>query len=383
MVSSDPQFYIPFLHTTIDPGFLLKILTGIAVLALLTGYVVASRREKLYPDFETIGFEKGAASFTEGKKNFVTQGKEILWAGLRKCHGPFQVISDAGPMIVFPSRYVNELKKNDKALSMNGFVEREFFPWVPGFDGPRASLTGTVVQDSVRIKLTQSLNLITKDLCEETDSTLRDMFGESEEWRSCYFQRICPDLVARLSSRVFLGPVVAHDQEWLRIAVDYTIKMMSAARALRLWPSALQPFVHYFVPECRALRAQSSVARRIIDGEIQRRRVKWEQDVKNGKPVSKTADSLGWMQELSHGKPFDLAGGQLGLTFAAIHTTSDLLTKVLYRLCMSPEYMQALREEMISVLTKEGWKKTSLYQMKLLDSLLKETQRLEPPTYGE
>ena len=188
----------------------------------------------------------------------------------------------------------------------------------------------------------------------------------------------CPTFVARLSSRVFLGPVIARDEEWLPIAVSYTINLMRAARALKQWNYMLRSVVHWFLPECKDLRAQYKSARKIINQEIERRRQLWEADKKAGRPVSKTADSLGWMQELGHGKNFDLAGGQLALTFAAIHTTSDLITKSMVRLATSPEIADALRKEMIEVLGNEGMKKTSLYQMKLLDSFLKEVQRLEP-----
>ncbi|KAI9658578.1 MAG: hypothetical protein M1821_002138 [Bathelium mastoideum] len=380
MLSAAPSstFPIPYLPINLTSYI---ILASAFLLVVVTRYYASVHHPKLFAGFETIGLEKGTVSFSEAKKRFVAQGKELVWAGIQKCQGPFQVVAPSGPIIIFPSRYVTELKKHDKSLSFEGNIEREFFPNVPGFEGVRESVRSRVIQDSVRINLTQSLNLVTQDLCEETVLALHHLFGESREWTSCYFQRMCPELVARLSTRVFLGPVLAHDQDWLHIAVDYTIQLMTAARALRLWPSLLQPLVHRFLPECRALQAQTRNARHIIDQEVERRRVKWEEDMKNGKRVSKTGDTLGWMQELSQGKPFDLTGAQLGLTFAAIHTTSDLLTKILHRLCAHPELFQPLREEMIAVLSKEGWKKTSLYQMRLLDSTLKETQRLDPPAH--
>lgn len=136
----------------------------------------------------------------------------------------------------------------------------------------------------------------------------------------------------------------------------------------------------------RALLRQSRAGRRIIDNEIKRRREIWERNAREGKPNSKLADSLGWMQEMAAEKgetDFDLAGGQLALTFAAIHTTSDLLTKCLYHISASQEIQQELREEMVAVLGEDGWKKTSLYKMKLLDSFLKEVQRIEPPSISE
>ncbi|KAI9696624.1 MAG: hypothetical protein M1820_008073 [Bogoriella megaspora] len=376
MSSSQSSVTAQSLQTLADLDLTIKLLFAVVTLFLIGASWMFVNQERLYPGFETYGLEEGSVTFTKAKNKYISQGRELLFNGLKKFNGPFQVVSPTGPAIIFSSHFVNELKKNDKHLSMNGFVEKEFFPWTPGFEGTQASITSNVVQDTVRINLTQSLNLITKDLCEETESTLHDTLGESTDWKPLNLFSICPDMVARLSSRVFLGPVVARDQEWLRIAVGYTVSLMKGARALRTWPKFSRPFVHHFLPECRELRAQRSVARRIVNEEIQRRRADWEERVKNGKQVSKTADSLGWMQEMSQGKPFDLAGAQLGLTFAAIHTTSDLVTKVMYNLCIHPEYMAPLREEMISVLRKEGWKKTSLYQMKLLDSTLNETQRL-------
>lgn len=190
-----------------------------------------------------------------------------------------------------------------------------------------------------------------------------------------------PDFVARLSTRVFLGPVVARNEEWLKIAVEYTYCLLSSARALRQVPALLRPIAHYLLPMNRRLMKQDVKARGIIDAEIARRQDVWDTNHRNGEHNAKLADSLGWMQELAADrgiKNFDLAGGQLGLTFAAIHTTSDLLSKAMFRVARNPEYQDALRTEMIQILSEDGWKKTSLYKMKFMDSFLKEVQRLEP-----
>lgn len=55
-----------------------------------------------------------------------------------------------------------------------------------------------------------------------------------------------------------------------------------------------------------------------------------------------------------------------------------MLTQLMFDLAQHPEYIQPMREEVIDVLGKHGWKKTSLYNMKLIDSVLKECQRLRP-----
>lgn len=73
--------------------------------------------------------------------------------------------------------------------------------------------------------------------------------------------------------------------------------------------------------------------------------------------------------------PTDL---QLGLSFAAIHTSTDLLCQTLLHLATRPGTIEALREEMLEVLPARGWAKSTLAQLKLLDSALKEAQRLKP-----
>ncbi|CAG1989494.1 unnamed protein product [Fusarium graminearum] len=43
-----------------------------------------------------------------------------------------------------------------------------------------------------------------------------------------------------------------------------------------------------------------------------------------------------------------------------------------------PEYIEPLRQEAVQLLHEEGWKKTTLFKMKLLDSAIKESQRMKP-----
>ncbi|KAG6288684.1 hypothetical protein E4U46_003091 [Claviceps purpurea] len=52
--------------------------------------------------------------------------------------------------------------------------------------------------------------------------------------------------------------------------------------------------------------------------------------------------------------------------------------KVMLDIACNPELVEPLRKEIISVLGVAGWSKHSLYQLKLMDSVLKESQRLKP-----
>lgn len=102
-----------------------------------------------------------------------------------------------------------------------------------------------------------------------------------------------------------------------------------------------------------------------------------------GKPAPVYNDVMQWVEEESKGSSYDPVGAQLGFSVVAMHTTTDLATETMCRLIQRPQLVHDLREEIESVLVKEGWTKTALFQMKLLDSVLKEAQRLKPTTSGE
>lgn len=119
-------------------------------------------------------------------------------------------------------------------------------------------------------------------------------------------------------------------------------------------------------------------ARAVIRPVIEKRQAARKAAAAEGTPYVDSNDAMDWLAEADPLKVVDDADFQLALSFAAIHTTTDLLSETLLRIAMSPEIIPALREEIIDVYRTDGWEKTALYKMKLLDSTIKETQRIKP-----
>lgn len=184
-------------------------------------------------------------------------------------------------------------------------------------------------------------------------------------------------MVARLSSLVFLGEKSCHDKEWLEVSVNYTIDSFVAARELRQWPSVLRPIVHWFLPSVQRARKHMKVGRQIVAREIAKRGLvvgKIPEKVQD-----RQSDALDWSHEIAAGRSFDPTLIQVGLSLAAIHTTSNLLTNVMYDLAAYRDYFEPLRKEIKDVMEEDGViQKTSLTKLKLMDSVLKETQRVNP-----
>ncbi|KAI0131024.1 cytochrome P450 [Daldinia grandis] len=314
-------------------------------------------------------------------KTWLWHGKKAMVEGIKRFSGPFQVLTGTGPKIVLPNRFADELR-NHPSLNFDKAFAMDFMVNYPGFEAHRLGLHGdSLIQDTVRVKLTQSLNLVTDDLVEETAASLHDVFGENKEWTTRLIKTDMLEVIARLSSRVFLGKELCRNRRWLDISKSYTVDSFLASRLMRSVPSFLRPLAYVFIPQSRSLRHAVRDARKLINPEVQRRKAAVDAAHAAGEKPPKVADTIGWMYEVAKGRDADYVAGQLSLTLAAIHTTTETTCSALLDICEYPDVAQQLRQEIIEVIGEHGWAKTSLYKLKLMDSFLKEGQRVTPMNF--
>lgn len=190
--------------------------------------------------------------------------------------------------------------------------------------------------------------------------------------------------MARITSRVFLGVEMCRNPQWLRVTTTYTVVAFKAVEELRLWPASLRPLVQWFLPHCTAARALVRDAQGLIYPLLEKRRAEKADAARKGEKFE-CNDAIEWLEQTAQDKKttYDPAGAQLSLSVAALHSTTDFFTQVMLDLACNPELIEPLRKEIISVLGVDGWSKHSLYKLKLMDSVLKESQRLKPISIGE
>ncbi|KAI1322177.1 cytochrome P450 [Xylariaceae sp. FL0255] len=309
------------------------------------------------------------------KLSFVLSARDLLAQGVRSGK-PFRLLTDLGEMIVLPSKYANEIR-SDPRLSFAEVIEQNFHAELPGFEGFRQGTTDArLTRDIANKQLTHSLAGVTEALSEEAESSLSALFPPSKDWTEVDLREKVLQLIARLSSRVFLGMEGPKNDAWIKITTDYTKEAYIAAYILRLWPRRIRPFAQWFLLPCRNLRVQVDKARRIVDDIVARRR-----ESKSSESGNTFNDAIAWFEQDTKDQNggYDPVVAQLVLAQAAIETTTDLLTQTILDIATySDVLVEPLRAEIQGVLGEAGWKKSSLYDMKLLDSVLKESQRLKP-----
>ena len=215
---------------------------------------------------------------------------------------------------------------------------------------------------------------------EECQYALQTELPASQEWTSFVVSKSLLRIVALVSGRVFVGPELNRNEEWMDVCINFTLDLFAAGRALRS-RSYLGKFLAVRLRRISAInrvRDHQDVARRIILPIIRQR------EQLQGKGTELPNDMITWIMEekSSDGKPLlaeKQAGLQLLASVAAIHTTTLNITNVLYDLVARPEYIETLRSEIDSVWEETGGlDKTSMAKMVKLDSFMKESQRLNP-----
>ncbi|KAK4499081.1 hypothetical protein PRZ48_009593 [Zasmidium cellare] len=356
-------------------------LLGLVVLIILATVYSLLTRQRPYAGFPvaTLG-EKGIKAWLLPHMSWMFRPLELRAKGreLSKGSGIYQIATGAGYRIVLPRKFAEELR-NHKDMDLGISGSRDFHSTQPGFDGMNEAFRpdGLMV-DVVRVKLTQSLGLVTDDVVEEASLSINEWFGGSKEWKNFEIKQALLDIVARVSTRIFAGPELARNKEYLHIAKENTISTFAGAQILHQIPTFLRPIAVWLIPDCRNLRKQVADARRLLAPRVE----KVQQKAKEGGISSKTADAFSWMISIAKGRPVRFVSGQLMLSLAAIHTTTEMTTRAMMHCCQAPEVVDELREEIVRVLKEDGWAKTTLYKMKLLDSFMKEVSRYYPMGIG-
>lgn len=209
-------------------------------------------------------------------------------------------------------------------------------------------------------------------------NALWDTWGDNHEWHDVHLRTDVLNWVARLSARIFVGPLLSANDEWLRISIDFTVSAFQAVEKVRAWPQSLWWLAEWYEPLCRTVRENHAAAKAILKPILESRKQEIAQAESEGRKPNLPDDSIEWFRSAARGRAYDDTDIQISLALAAIHTTSDLLGQAVLNLCKYPEAIEPMREEAIRVLSQYGWQKAALTEMRLLDSFLKETQRIKP-----
>ena len=189
-------------------------------------------------------------------------------------------------------------------------------------------------------------------------------------------------ILSRSTSRLAAGEALSRNEKWLETVKNYTIDVGITIILLRPFPKFLRPLVARILPSVHRLNKQLAwVKNELFVPMINGRRYAEHINSKYEKPD----DYLQWMMDLADNpddkEPEFMAHNLfIIMSLAFVHTSTMLITHLLFDLVDKPQYLEPLREE-IRETRKDGWSngtQASFFSQHRMDSFMKEVQRFNP-----
>jgi cytochrome P450 len=224
--------------------------------------------------------------------------------------------------VVIAAKFLPELRRlPDDILS---------FP-VAVYESMEAKYTGLLTDEplmahSVKADLTPALARLNPTICAEVDEALKEELPPCEDWAGIHIYMSLVKVVAKVSGRVFVGPEICHNPEYLDASINYTMELAGAHEAIKPMRPWLRPFLAERLPQVQALRKRERQAQDFLSPVVEARL-----EAQKNPDHKKPDDMLQWLLNRNEERKLSrtrLARLMLAITFAAIHTTSLTVTNV-------------------------------------------------------
>ncbi|WXC61769.1 hypothetical protein SNK03_007642 [Fusarium graminearum] len=223
----------------------------------------------------------------------------------------------SSPTIVISPDFLPELKKlPDSILSMEAAVDESMETKYT-----KIETSVPIIPHTIKGHLTPALSRLSAIIADEVRQSLELSIPSCDDWTEVKIHHSLLRIVGMVSGRVFIGPELCRSEQYLDAAINYTMEVMGAQRAVQNMRPWLRPFLAQSQPEVKRLYQRIAEAEAFLHPVVESR-IEAMADLSYEKPD----DFLQWLIDGKDKFPDknsqNLAKVQLGLTFAAVHTTT-------------------------------------------------------------
>ncbi|KAJ7736224.1 cytochrome P450 [Mycena maculata] len=229
--------------------------------------------------------------------------------------------------------------------------------------------------ETIRVTLTRNLAKCFPDLHDEINYAFDETFClHGADWKLVPVLPTMMTVVARTTNRLFVGPPICRDPDYLKLVVQFTIDVAIRSQIINLLPTRLRPILGPFISSGNeSIRKGMKHLAPLIEYRIA------QEDELGPDWPGKPNDLISWLLETAEGQERTASRIVMRILFtnmAAIHTASATFTHVLFDLTNHPDYIAPLREEAEQAVQELGWTQVALNRMHKIDSFLRESQRM-------
>ncbi|KAJ8069764.1 hypothetical protein OCU04_000183 [Sclerotinia nivalis] len=289
---------------------------------------------------------------------------------------PFVVNWWAKDYIILPPKYLADLKTA-------GWSHLSFFQNINDalFLGHTAGELYTApaaerMVNVVKAGLNPQLPNLTPLMLDEIEYAFTHQLGEFEGWKEVTAMSFFSSIAHRLATRFLIDEELCRDEKFLEVTQSFLNSIFITALVIVKLP--LGPFRRLFVwPLSRMQVWKKLQCAQILLPLVKSRMVARKEG------AGKKLDAIEWTLELLSAEkrcntPEYITEELLYGLWAGSSAPGGMLTEILYQLLLSPQYLTPLREEAEGAVRQHGWSEKMLNDLLLLDSFIREVNRLYP-----
>lgn len=193
---------------------------------------------------------------------------------------------------------------------------------------------------------------------------------------------ICSTLMHRVTSRILVGEELCRNPDYIRLSMKFSESVFRNGVMLSTLPwGPLRPLISWLgsVFHRRTLRQ----VMKLVVPVVEQRLAKIEANPTGPQPL----DMVQWTLELAgpgtERTPTRLAHQILQNLWAGSGAPGGLLTQMVFQVLWCPEYLEPMRKEIQESVAAHGWTDKMLNNIPMVDSFLRETNRLHPNGVGK
>lgn len=233
--------------------------------------------------------------------------------------------------------------------------------------------------EAMRHDLPRNTPKLLASFVSEVEYAMTATFGHPQQWTPFQPRAIMSQIASLMSGRAFVGLPLSRDNEWATATVSYTQNVTKAWMILRIIPPFLRGPLGPFLPQVKKLLDQKTMTKQKLQPLLTAHGL-----VDDGVPGG---EMMAWFRgryKTKEPTAEELTRDQLLVTFASIYNLSNALSYLLFDIATYPEHISILRAELDeqvgpgNIINKEN-----IQRLVKLDSFIRESQRLSPPSLGK
>lgn len=221
-------------------------------------------------------------------------------------------------------------------------------------------------------------------LDEESEHALSAEIGDASEWKSFLAADLCGRIMHRTTSRILVGEELCRNDVYLKTSQSFSNSIFIHGLIMSMLPfrSMLRSAYDFLLVRfhLRYLRKAMEVILPVVQARFEEFQER-ESLSDHQRPVS--LDAIEWSLEYSKGSakehdPHWIALSLLHNIWAGSAAPGGLVTQMVFQVLLEPQYLDPLRAEAKAALSSGGYTDSALGSMHLMDSLIRELNRVYP-----